>query len=210
MKNNFKFLISLRPVSGQANFKLKGGYTLIELIAVAGIIMVFSTVIASMIVFALRGASTAKIANLVGQNGNYAQSAFTNILLSARKIKKVGVFDTDNCATPPSPLSYTNVDSIQIEQLDGALTKVSCTATEYIRVDVDNSAPTPTPIITDKSLIDKSEVRVTNCSFTCTQTSTFTPPLVQITFTIQDKNGIFSDQKYTSTFNTSVSLRNFK
>ncbi len=177
------------------------GYTLIELLTVTAIMVVITTIIAGIITSVLRATSKIKIANAVTQNGNYALSIISNIILSSTNITQVSGTPISDCTDSPPP-----GNSITLSRVDGGSTVIACTSL--------NGGPM-TVASNSESLLDTSIVQVGTCSFTCTQVNSdniadkYVPPLITISFSVQNHGTALFENKSTSSFNTSVSMRNY-
>ncbi len=178
------------------NLKLKTnrGYTLIELTVVMILLIVVGTLIVGIINSTLRGSTKSKITNDLAQNGNYALSLMSNLLLSAQKFQSIR-------STSPVAGTFTSCengpligDRITLLEFDGGITDLTCNGTNISS----NSA----------ALLDSSQVITTACSFTCTQTDPYSLPRIDISFQIKNATGATNEKQANATFSTSVSLRN--
>lgn len=203
MKQNFKFQI---PACRQArsNFKRSEGFTLVELLISTGIIVVIGSIIVAILVSSLRGSNKATTIGTVKDNGTYAMTQITKLLHTAVSIDKLDSATADcvvSTGNPtPTPILH---QSITFTALDGGKVTLACSLNGSSTI-ASNSA----------DLIDKSQVSVTSCSFTCTQYSSSDIPLVEISFML-DRVGssTFTENKVGPTpggilFHTSVALRN--
>lgn len=171
------------------------GYTIIELLAVISILIIISGIISGILYSTLRGSSKARITTEVTQNGNYALSLISNIIVDSTNVTHIdGVPILDCTTTPPG-----SGKSITLARLDGGTTTLACESNTISS----NSA----------SLINTNKVQVEedSCFFYCTQTTNdpYAIPILEVTFNVRDKDtGLFESQA-SSTFNTSVSIRNY-
>lgn len=216
-------LLALSEAEGEiGNSSL--GFTLAELLTVAGILIVMSTIIAGMVVYTLRGSAKTRITTSVAQNGNSALSVMTRLITNSDTfvgIKSSGLAPTDPAAIYQDsciPVGATPVpvvgDAIKVRGFDGGETIISCKSIANTNDIASISASFIPPRIV--SLIDKSEVEVvpSSCSFTCTQTDEFSAPIINIKFGLKELSGSnpanFTERKAATTFQTSISVRNYR
>lgn len=173
------------------------GFTLIELLAVMIIMITVGIIVAAILVSALRGSSKTNTIDTVRKNGNYAILQISKMLEFAQSFG--GVYDSQtstyktDCSNPA-----TQYSSIKIVSFDNQQTIFSC-----------NMSSSPATIASNSSsLIDTSEVLLTQCYFTCARNITV-PPTIGINFTLSQKlaNAPF-EKSQTIGFQTSVILRN--
>ncbi len=171
--------------------KLKYGYTIIELLAVVSILVIISGIISGILYSTLRGTGKTRINTEISQNGAYALSVFTNSVVDSGSVTQINDVDIDDCTASPSGTSIT------LKRLDGSATNFACSDNTISKDGV--------------SVVNNNIVSITNCSFTCRQKSDdpYSIPSVDISFTISQKSGNFVELTGTSTFNTSVSMRNY-
>lgn len=172
------------------NFKFlqKRGFTLVELLVVLTIFLTVGGVIITVLFISFRGSSKSEVVTSVKQSGTFALSQIV------KSIRYAGSLDTPDSCIPSTSSSTLTVTSIT----DGLQTTYSCPA--------DMNSP-----ITSNSaaLVDTSKVVVSQCSFTCSQTSLVDPPKVTIQFTLTSKSGggALVDTS-TIPFQSSVIMRN--
>lgn len=169
------------------------GYTVIELLAVVSILIIVSGIVIEILYSTLRGSAKTKITTDISQNGNYAISVISDIIVDSVDITKINGADIPDCTASPQGLSIT------LKRLSGNFTTLAC----------DNNT-----IASDgASLINTNLAEVVDgtCSFYCSQLSndSYAIPIVRVTFKLQDKGTGLSETKASSTFETSVSLRNY-
>lgn len=185
-----------KPITN--NQTLRKGYTLVELLAVTGIIVAIASLIAGILYSSLRGSNKSKVTNDVSQNGNYALSVISGTILNAGSVTKIGGAAISDCTLTPTG------NSIELQQQNGALISFLCTNDSI----ASTSGQTTTYLIDNKSVM----VEATGCSFTCKQgnSDTYASPIIDIVFTVSQKqtNPAFENAG-TATFNTSVSMRNY-
>lgn len=172
------------------------GYTLLELIVVMVLLIVVGSLIVGILSSTIRGSAKSKITNDLGQNGNYVLSIISDIILNSQNFDSITDFtSTTHTSCTPSGISG---QSITVTGFDGGTTILSC----YADTISSNSA----------SLLDTSRVRLDPipdlCKFTCVQADEYTPPRIDVTFTLVSANGNSSDTQGSATFKTSLSLRN--
>ncbi len=175
------------------------GYTVIELLAVVAILVTVTGIISALITQTLRGSSRTNITNLVSQSGNYATTVISNSVIAAEDVVAVDGVDIDDCTANPSGgsielfVSESN-GTILYECANDTISSNSASLidTNRLRIDTDDSAA---------------------CFFVCTQTSNdpYTPPVVEINFTLTQKaeNALF-DSRDSSSFSTSALMRNYR
>lgn len=173
----------------------RDGYTVIELLGVVAILVIVSSIIFGILYSTLRGTSKTNINTVVSQNGSYALSVISNIIIDSRNITQINGADISDCTASPSGTSIT------LLRLDDSLTTLACEGDPYT-ITSDSS-----------SLIDTNEVQVmaSNCSFTCSQETgdQYGIPRVDVKLTVEDKNTGLFETKASSAFQTSVSLRTY-
>lgn len=161
------------------------GYTLIELLAVVGILVTLGGILSGILYSTLRGNNKSTITTAIAQNGNYALSVISNIILSS-----------DNTAS----CTGQDVSSLQFYRGDGGITTLACdTANKTIS---SNSA----------SLINMNVVQVDTCHLRCSQPSgdPYALPIIYVEFTLgQIGSPLFFESSSSGVFKTSVSMRNY-
>lgn len=178
------------PPAGKLKTKQKG-YTIIELLAVISILVIISGIVSGILYSTLRGTNKTKITTEVSQNGAYALSVITNDIIDSGSVTQIDGVDVLDCTAAPTGTAIT------LKRLDGTNTVLSCSGNTISQ--------------DGKSLVNSNTVSVTSCTFSCSQKSddSYSIPSVGINFTIQQKSGNFAEQKSSSTFNTSVTMRNY-
>ncbi len=183
------------------------GFTLIELTIVMGIFIVVGTIIVSILSASFRGNTKTRVTNDISQNGNYALSIMTNLLLNSKRLESI-VPSSGTCSSISNPTccssTGTQGKSITLQGLDGGTTILTCEDT--------GGNPALYKISSNSaSLTDPSLVRLSpsgTCSFTCTQSDEYSPPRIDIVFTLQNAEVAAGDSQDSANFRTSVSLRN--
>jgi type II secretory pathway pseudopilin PulG len=172
----------------------------VELLAVTGIIVVISGLIAGILYSSLRGGNKSKVTNDVSQNGNYALSVISGTILDAKSVTKIGGVSISDCTLTPKGTS------IELQQQNGALISFLC--------DDQANSIASTSGQTTTYLIDNNSVKVdpSSCSFTCKQANSdpYASPIIDIVFTVSQKQTTSAFENVgTATFNTSVAMRNY-
>lgn len=176
------------------------GFTIVELLTVVGILVVISSILAGILYSTLRGGNKTSITTAVAQNGNFAISSISNLIISSQSVVQVGSEPFVDCTASPS------ASSISLKGYDGGITILSC---ENGTISSQSGSMTPA------SLIDTTQVQIDSlspCLFYCsTQISgdPYSLPIVGFEFTLTDKSSSFIDTKAKARFNSSASLRNF-
>jgi len=185
---NIKYQIS--------NIKYSNGYTLIELLAVMFVMVTVGLIVATILVSALRGTNKTNTIDTIRKNGNYTILQVSKMLEFAQSFGGVstnGTTYTTDCSIPSTRYSY-----IKIISFDNMETIFSC-----------NMSSSPATISSGSaSLINTSEVLLTQCYFTCSRNITV-PPTIGINFILSQKNANAPfEKRETINFQTSVILRN--
>lgn len=167
------------------------GYTLIEMITVIAIFVIIGSLITGILYSALRGGSKVGIVSTVAQSGNYALSIISNLITSSVSVLSVGGVPITDCIGNPTGTS------IEISGLDGGKTTLSC-INETVS---SNSA----------SLLDTSLVKITSssCTFSCVQADPYSPPIINVGFTLENKTGSLFEKRASAPFKTSAIIRNY-
>lgn len=178
---------------------MKKGYTLIELVVVVGILVIISSLVTGILYTTLRSTTKTTVTTNVSQNGSYAMSTITNIITSSSEVLNVGERDNfTDCTNDPWG------KSIELQRLDGGVTTLVCTYTGSIASQsADGSS---------FDLLNTEQVKTTNnCSFTCKQSTAYDTPVIEISFSLIDKNtSSFKEDQASADFDTSVVLRNYQ
>lgn len=179
------------------------GYTLIELLAVIIVMVTVGSIITSILVSALRGENKTNATTLVRQNGNYAVTQMSKMMTFAKSFDGISTdnvsYDT-NCvpSNPPAPTptpTPTQYKYVKVSSFDGGQAIFSCEGNTI----ASNGA----------SLIDITNLTVTNCYFMCYQSDIRSAPTIDINFTLtRGSSGLFENQAAIP-FETSVTFRNY-
>ena len=200
----------------------QSGYTLIELLAVITIVVVVGVIVTGILISSLRGGSKSNVLDNVRQNGNDAITQMSKMIIYAQSFNGMsdGTVDSNgnrvyitNCTqiispspssspTPtPTPKEY---HYIKITSFDGGITVFGCNGS--------NDIPSNTIASNGASMIDttlETGVKVSSCSFTCSQDGYGFPPTIGINFTLsQNTTSSFAEKQAIIPFQTSVTIRN--
>lgn len=178
--------------------KFQKGYTIIELLTVAGILVVISGLIAGILYSTLRGSNKTKVSTSVAQNGTYALSVISDAIVSAYSVTAINGNPIADCTASPSGTI------IALKKSDGSTISFSC---------ANNTIASGSASLLDSSQVKIDTTNIANCYFYCYQPNSdpYSTPIVGFGFTVTDKNtSTLLENKSSSTFNTSVSLRNYR
>ena len=162
--------------------RITKGYTLIELVVVAGILGIIGVVSVSLFLSTLLGGGKSTALNDVRSNGDYAITQMERMIRSARYM--VGTCIPD-------------MNSIKIKNPDGGTTEFSM---ENNRI-ASNSA---------QFLTSDDVLLVGPIDFDCIQSSSKAPEIVSINFTLQKGDSGSPNKDYAQAdFSTSVQVRSY-
>ncbi len=172
------------------------GFTLIELLVVIAMFAATSTVILSILFVTLRASSKSDKLIILKQSGNAIMSQVVKQIRYAKSL------DTPSSCpvTPDVTLSSIKITSV----LDNGQTTFSC-------VDLSPGPPMrPATIASNSSsLVDTNSVSVTQCSFSCYQTTPNDPPTINFSFKLDAKSTTNAVESTGSIpFQSSVTMRN--
>lgn len=174
--------------------KITKGYTLIELVVVAGILGIIGVVSVSLFLSTLLGGGKSTALNDVRSNGDYAITQMERMIRSARYL--VSTCEED-------------MTSLEIKNPDGGNTIFTSTEEGYIA----SNSGTLTGILTadDVLLADPNEVlSVGIIDFDCVQSSPKAPEVITINFTLQKGDSGTPNRDYAQAdFSTSVQIRSY-
>lgn len=183
------------------------GYTVIELLTVAGVLVAITGILTGIIVSTLRGTNKTQTSNSIAQNGNYASSVISSILVSSDAIVSLSdsggeILNEDGDCTA-QPIG----NEIHLRRTDGGITTLLC-ANQTI---ASNSASMSVGLLdTTKVRIDTTDIDA--CYFKCIQEvdDPYSAPSIEVGFRLTDKNlsGSF-ENRGSADFKTSVKLRNY-
>lgn len=178
-------------------FSNNGGYTIIELLTVVGILVIISALVTGILYSTLRGSSKTKIATSVAQNGSYALSVISDAIVSSYAVTAINGNPITDCTASPSGTMIT------LKKSDGSSISFSC---------ANNTIASGSASLIDTSQVKIDTTNIANCYFYCSQPSndSYSIPIVGFGFTITDKStSTLFENKSSAVFNTSVSLRNY-
>ncbi len=208
---NFKFQISnfLSTLSSRPKGKFSRGFTLVELLAVIGVIVTVGGIASGIIFSSLRASNKANQIEKIRQNGNFALVEISKTITYAKSFNGAsvdGVKYTTDCTSSQSPTptpTPTNFASIRVILFDESQVTYSCTP-----------AANPTSIVSTvgsqtTDLIDTNNVAISSCYFTCSQTFKTDSPTIGINLALRQKEDTqFAEKTASILFNTSVTMRN--
>lgn len=169
------------------------GFTLIELLAVIAITGVVGSMMFGILFSTLQGANKSESLGIIQQNGNSVLAQITRMVRYSTDIQSPA-----SCYTAPTP-TPVQLSSITILNGDNYVTTFSC----------DLSAGTIASNGAD--LLDPSDVKVTACSFSCTQLTPYDEPTMTVSFTLGKKNSNnLVENNSSQQFQTSITLRNIR
>lgn len=169
----------------------ESGFTLVEMLAVMVVFVVIGSIMVSILVGSLRTSHKTDTITLVRENGNYVMTQVSKTIRDARGL-----------VSPFPCVPSTTVSTITVLTPDQDEVTYTCT-----------NPPTPTPATlasNSASMLDTSTVKITACSFTCSQQSESDLPIIQINFSLkQQSTSTLAEQTVTTIpFQTSVVMRN--
>ncbi len=184
------------------NLKSSQGFSLVELLAVLGVIVVVGSIASAIIISSLRTSSKANVINSVRQNGNFALLQISRTVQYAKSFDGVstdGTTFTNDCTSSGT----TNYRAIRVVLFDETKTTFSCKLSQ--------TPPTITSLNsgTTTELVDTITVSVSQCYFLCSQKYKTEAPAIGIFLTLSPNNGSsFPEKQSLIPFNTSVTMRN--
>lgn len=193
--------MNIRKIFQKGNLQdVAGGYTLIELLVVIIIFTIISTTLTGILYFTLRANNKAGILNAVSKNGNYALSVLSSTIEVA---KKISIGGQKNCV-----IAVNGATSMNLTGLDDKITNIACTIGPSGNITIIRPSASAINLIDTSS---NSEVKISNCQFSCTQTDLYSQPVVTVILTLT-QSGISTLQEFqgSSDFKTSVYLRNYQ
>lgn len=187
------------------------GFTLIELLIAMAVTVSVGAIAVGIITSILRGSNKTNAVNNVRQNGNFAISQMSKMIIYAKSMNS-------NCQVLPPPPALTptpiHFKSIQITSFDRGMTTFSC----------NDSGDTPPNTIASSSasggvvsLIDADSTTGSvalslpipnDCYFTCTQEGISSSPTIGIYFTLSQKGSALVEKQASIPFQTSIKVRN--
>jgi len=167
--------------------ELNKGFTLIEMLTVIGILSVIGSIAVSVVTITLRETKKTDLIESARQSGDNTLSQI------ARSLRYAQTLDAPASCTPTVTATSVTITSLN----DQLQTTYSC-ANNTIS---SNSA----------SLFDTSSLKVSSCSFVCSQPAASVPPIITIQYVLSPQTaGSFAETNFTLPFQTSVTLRNIQ
>ena len=160
--------------------KKKKGFSLVEILIVISIFSVIGILSTRIILLTMRGAKKSDSQVRVRENVNYALS------IIERQIRNSEVV---NCASSTSSqIIYTS--------LEGVASTFSCVS------------GSDSYILSGTSRLTSSDISITSCLFSCTQTNENDPPVMKVKIVAEDKNNT-SVENGSVTVETEIVTRNY-
>lgn len=184
----------------------KNGFTLLELIVVAGIFSAITFIIAQVFFTTMRSNKKTEVYRDIKQNGDQVMDTMVRLLQNSIAVT------ASSCPTSSEPASM--VDSLILEGADGYETTLFCDASvgDYARIA--SSSSTQTIFLTNENVSLYDTVTSTRActnhalTFQCTSAGEV-PASIHIRYTlIQRPESSSSYEKAQATFETTVTLRN--
>jgi type II secretory pathway pseudopilin PulG len=188
------------------HYKLSKGFTLVEILASVIVLFAVGSIIAGIISSSLRGANKTNTIENLRQNGNYALNQISKDIQYAQSFDgETTGFSNNNgetysifCPVSPGPTPVpflTTYKLISIQSANG-IRKYFCDSRELL--------------VDGNSLIDLSQIKILDCSFTCIQSKSTDVPIIKIKFELapSNTNGLVENSG-SIVFETSVTLRNY-
>lgn len=175
------------------------GFTLVELLVTLFIVTTVSLLSIGIVWISLKSTVKLHNQNLIRQNGNSAMLQMIKMLQFARVFQGVSINGTtfDLTCQKPGSLPVSAYNYVRFTSADEGETTFACLLSP--QTISSNSA----------SLIDANLFKVTNCSFSCTQSAPDSPYTVGIKYNIEKKvAGNIFDEPMPLTFQNSATIRN--
>jgi len=174
-------------------------------LTVVTIVIVVGVIVAGILVSSLRGGSKSTVLDNVRQNGNYAITQMSKMIIYAQSFNGVsrdgGISYTTDCTQAAPSYQY-----IKITSFDGGVTVFSCNGPADTPP---NTLASRSGSLTPSSLLDTTSVSLISCSFTCTQDNFGQAPTIGINFTLSQFGlSNFAEKTANIPFQTSVTIRN--
>lgn len=186
------------------------GFSLVEFIISAFVILAVSGIVMTIFTAGLRGINRSTAITAVRQNGDLAMSQIARAIRNAKNfegVKADGAVDfAPSCYIPPgSPqLVYK---AVKVDAFDGGMMQITCPGTGEKALTSTNEGTGQTAPLTD---VNRVTVLPESCFFTCRQDSPTDVPTIGISFTVTSNNtGGSLEKDVTQQFQTSVAPRNF-
>ena len=162
------------------------GYTLLEVMVATAVIGVLAVVATNLFFSVSRGGTKVQVTAEVNQNGQIVLGTMERLIRNSLAV-------TSACAGAAAN-SLTVVDRYA----------------RNITFSCENVGGADSYIASNSARLTAENVRVTVCSFTCTEDAGgFRPPLIEIDFTLSQKKAGLPGETETGQFRPNVSLRNY-
>jgi len=173
--------------------QMRAGFTLVELLAVMAVTGIVGVLMFGILFTTLKGADKSESVGKLQENGNFALSQMSRMVRYAIKLQ-----DPSTCYSAASSSAITS-SSITILNADNRSTTFAC----------DPAAGTISS--NSANLLDSTTVAMTDCSFSCSQTTAYDLPSLTIFFTLNKKgtNSLVENNSPVQ-FQTTVTLRNVR
>jgi len=167
------------------NFQFSKVFTLVEILTAVSILAIIGTICLGVITITLRTTKKSDVMQVARQESD---TALTQMVKNIRYAQ--------NITDPASCIPTTTVSSITITSVTTHLPSTyACTSNSIT--------------YNGTSLFNTNAVKVSACSFVCTQASVNDPPTVTIQYSlVPATTGLFVETNFTMPFQSSVTLRN--
>lgn len=187
------------------------GYTLVELLVVILVVIITGVIIANTLFYTLKAGDKEKAISNLKQDGNFAISQMVKSITYAKSFDgfadAAGTFFND-CIPQSAPTPTPNpnqIRQIKITSFDGGQTTFICNPGACTGSTSISSKSAALAVAAD---LTSSSVCVSECNFTCAQSSSFSPVTIGIHFRLQQKSGNFSENQASIIFDTTATMRN--
>lgn len=161
--------------------KKNKGFSLIEILVVISIFSIVGILSTRAVLLTMRGAKKSESQVKVRENVNYALSIIERQIRNSEDV---------------SPCPNTSELKLDYVSSDGIPTFFSCTVGASGKIS------------SGSATLTSSDVSITDCSFTCTQTSSNNPPIVNVSIIAEDKTAT-GIEKGSVTAETEIVTRNY-
>lgn len=170
--------------------KIQGGFTLIEILVVVGLLAIIAVIGSSMFFTTLRSSGKSKTLTRVKQNGDYALSTIERLIRDSEEV----ITNSDGS------LCEAGMNKIKTKRLDGSEVEFTC----------EEEGTVNGLIASNSARLTSNEVKLDNCSFDCSSQGEFYPQIVSIDFTLsQAAETTRLEEQASVNFKTTVNTRNF-
>ncbi len=196
------------------------GYTLIEFLTVLVILVIVSSVISAMIFSVLQGSSRSRLDIALSQNGNYALSVISNIILASQSVVDIDGNPVENCVGTKDVngnMVYPSGSSITVQRSNGDSTILTFTSSANPpNISSASAALTEAGVPNAGDLLDSSEVQLDTSAgrvyrFVCKQSSPYALPLILVQFSLVPVSvPVGNSSTLSQPFETQVLMENFQ